>query len=55
MIDSKDKAFYPVLTQTDDPEIIQEMIKLFDDEKIEIRGEVFGTLFLNKNNILEQN
>jgi HEAT repeat protein len=43
-----------VLTQTDDPEIIQEMIKLFDDEKIEIRGEVFSTLFLNKNNILEQ-
>ena len=43
-----------MLTQTNDPEIIQEMIKLFDDEKIEIRGEVFSALFLNKNNILEQ-
>jgi len=43
-----------VLTQTNDPEIIQEIIKLFDDENIEIRGEVFSTLFLNKNNILEQ-
>jgi len=42
------------LTQTNDPEIIQEIIKLFDDENIEIRGEVFSTLFLNKNNILEQ-
>ena len=43
-----------ILTQTNDPKIIQEMIKLFDDENIKIRGEVFSTLFLNKNNILEQ-
>ena len=42
------------LTQTNDPEIINEMIKLFDDENIKIRGEVFSILFLNKNNILEQ-
>ena len=42
------------LTQTNDLEIIQKIIKLFDDENIEIRGEVFSTLFLNKNNILEQ-
>ena len=42
------------LTQTNDSEIIQEIIKLFDDENIEIRGEVFSTLFLNENNILEQ-
>ena len=44
----------PELTQTNVPEIIQEMIELFDAEKIEIRGEVFSTLFLNENDILEQ-
>jgi len=43
-----------ILTHTKEPETIQELIKLFDDEKIEIRGEAFSTLFLNKNNILEQ-
>jgi len=42
------------LAQTDDPEIIQEMIELFDAEKIEIRGEVFSALFLNENYILNQ-
>ena len=42
------------LTQTTESEIIQEIIKLFDDENIEIRGEVFSTLFLNQNNILKQ-
>ena len=42
------------LTQTDKPEIIQEMIKLFDNENIEIRGEIFSTLFLNENNILKE-
>ena len=41
------------LTHTNDPEIIQEIIELFDAEKIEVRGEVFSTLFLNKNDILE--
>ena len=51
---SKHNRVLSILTQTDDPKIIQEMIKLFDDENIEIRGEVFSTLFLNKNNILEQ-
>ncbi|MBT3762083.1 MAG: HEAT repeat domain-containing protein, partial [Candidatus Nitrosopelagicus sp.] len=51
--DSKQNVL-TTLTQTDDPKIIQEIIKLFDDERIEIRGEVFSTLFLNKNNILEQ-
>ena len=44
----------PELTQTNVPEIIQEIIELFDAEKIEIRGEVFSTLFLNENDILEQ-
>ena len=41
------------LTQTNDPEIIQEMISLFDDDRIEIRGEVFSSLFLNENDIFE--
>ena len=44
----------PKLTQTSDPEIIWEIISLFDAERIEIRGEVFSTLFLNENGILEQ-
>ena len=41
------------LTQINDPEIIQEMIALFNDDKIEIRGEVFSSLFLNENDIFE--
>ena len=41
------------LTQTNDPEILQEMISLFDDDRIEIRGEVFSSLFLNENDIFE--
>jgi len=44
----------PKLTQTNDPEIIWEIIELFDAERIEVRGEVFSTLFLNENDILEQ-
>ena len=44
----------PKLTQTNDPEIIWEIVSLFDAERIEIRGEVFSTLFLNENDILEQ-
>jgi len=42
------------MTQTNDPEMIQEMLELFNAEKIEIRGEIFSALFLNKNDILEQ-
>jgi HEAT repeat protein len=42
------------LTKTNDPMIIQKVIELFDAEKIEVRGEVFSTLFLNENDILEQ-
>ena len=52
--DNSKMSILSTLTQTNDPEIIQEMIKLFDEEDIEIRGELFSTLFLNKNNILEQ-
>ena len=44
----------PKLTQSDDPKIVQEIIELFDAEKIQVRGEVFSTLFLNENDILEQ-
>ena len=51
--ESKKKSVLPTLTQNNDQEITQEIIKLFDDEDIEIRGEVFSTLFLNENNILK--
>ena len=51
--DSK-KKFLDTLTQTDKPEIIQEIIKIFDDGNVEIRGEIFSTLFLNKNNISKE-
>ena len=44
----------PKLTQINDPEIVWEIISLFDAEKIEVRGEVFSTLFLNENDILEE-
>ena len=42
------------LVKTVDPKIITAMIKLFDDSRIEVRGEVFSTLFLNDNNISEE-
>ena len=51
--DSK-KKFLATLTQTDKPEIIQEIIKIFDDENVETRGEIFSALFLNKNNISKE-
>jgi len=47
-------SILPKLTQTDDPEIIQKIIELFDAEKIQVRGETFSTLFLNENDIFEQ-
>ena len=47
-------SILPKLTQTDDPEIIQKIIGLFDAEKIQVRGETFSTLFLNENDIFEQ-
>ena len=51
--DSKQNVI-STLTQIEDPEILQEIIRLFDDEKIEIRGEVFSTLFLNQHDISKQ-
>ena len=47
------KSILQTLTQNNDPEIIHEIIQLFDDEDIEIRGEVFSRLFLNKGDILK--
>ena len=47
------KSTLTTLTENNDPEIIQEIIQLFDDDDIEIRGEVFSTLFLNENDILK--
>ena len=47
------KSILQTLTQNNDPEIIHEIIQLFDDKDIEIRGEAFSTLFLNENNILK--
>ena len=52
--ESTKKSILSSLTQNDDQEIIQEIIKLFDDEDIEIRGEAFSTLFLNENDILKE-
>ena len=47
------KSILQTLTQNNDPEIIHEIIQLFDDEDIEIRGEAFSSLFLNRGNILK--
>ena len=47
------KSVLQTLTQNNDPEIIHEIIQLFDDEDIEIRGQVFSSLFLNKGDILK--
>ena len=52
--DNSKLSVLPSLTETNDPKIIEEIIRLFDDDDIEIRGEVFSTLFLNQNNILKE-
>ena len=39
------------LSQSGDQEIINEIITKLDDSEIEVRGEAFSSLFLNKNNI----
>ena len=51
--DNLRKNILSSLTQNNDQEIIQKMIELFDDDNIEIRGEVFSTLLLNQNDILK--
>ena len=39
------------LSQSSDQEIINKKITKLDDSEIEVRGEAFSSLFLNKNNI----
>ena len=39
------------LSQSDDQKIINEIIAKLDDSEIEVRGEAFSSLFLNKNDI----
>ena len=39
------------LSQSSDQEIINKIITKLDDSEIEVRGEAFGSLFLNKNDI----
>ena len=48
----KDKiSIIESLSQSSDQEIIEKIITKLDDPKIEVRGEAFSSLFLNKNNI----
>ena len=39
------------LDNTDDPEILKQMISNLDDEDLQVRGEAFSSLLLNRNNI----
>ena len=39
------------LSQSSDQEVINKIITKLDDSEIEIRGEAFSSLFLNKNDI----
>ena len=39
------------LSQSSDQEVVNEIITKLDDSEIEIRGEAFSSLFLNKNDI----
>ena len=39
------------MSQSGDQEIIHNIITKLDDSEIEVRGEAFSSLFLNKNNI----
>ena len=39
------------LSQSSDQEIINKIITKLDDSEIEVRGEAFSSLFLNKNDI----
>jgi len=49
---TKDKiSILESLSQSNDQEIINKIITKLDDSEIEVRGEAFGSLFLNKNDI----
>ena len=39
------------LSQSSDQEIINKIITKLDDSEIEVRGEAFSSLYLNKNDI----
>ncbi|AFS80134.1 hypothetical protein NKOR_01120 [Candidatus Nitrosopumilus koreensis AR1] len=39
------------LDETDDPEILEKIISKLDDDDIQVRGEAFSSLVLNKNKI----
>ena len=41
------------LSQSNDQEIINKIISKLDDSEIQVRGEAFSSLFLNKNDISE--
>ena len=49
---TKDKiSIIESLSQSSDQDIIDKIITKLDDSEIEIRGEAFSSLFLNKNDI----
>ena len=49
---TKDKiCILESLSQSSDQEIINKIITKLDDSEIEVRGEAFSSLFLNKNDI----
>ena len=49
---TKDKVnILESLSQSSDQEIINKIITKLDDSEIEVRGEAFSSLFLNKNDI----
>ena len=50
---NKQKSMLSQLTHNKDEVIIKNIISLFDDDDIKIRGEVFSILCLNENNISE--
>ena len=48
----KDKiSIIESLSQSSDQEIVEKIITKLDDPKIEVRGEAFSSLFINKNDI----
>jgi len=51
---NKDKiSVLESLSQSNDHETINKIISKLDDSEIQVRGEAFSSLFLNKNNISE--
>ena len=51
---NKDKiSILESLSQSNDQETINKIISKLDDSEIQVRGEAFSSLFLNKNDISE--